>query len=321
MTKNKMFLCTVVALAFVAGSLSGCASTGQNLQTGDQKYNLVRPKLNSMSNNQVASIPGEIQTSKTLPEMTSDELEQMGDVLLSRGDLQMAFVRYDKSLQLNPDNTRVLYKKAFLYVLGGMYEEAIKGFKEVLKRAPGHALSYEGLGQAFFHIGKYDEAQMNFRKGIELNGNLWKAHNFLGIICDYDGTHETAVQEYAAAIRLRPDEGVLYNNLGISYAIAGRYEEAINAFHKALETEFSKRKIYNNLGLVLARLERYQQAFEAFRQESNEAQAYNNLGCVYLNEGKYKKAISCFEKAIAVSPGFYVKANQNLKKARMATLH
>jgi tetratricopeptide (TPR) repeat protein len=75
------------------------------------------------------------------------------------------------------------------------------------------------------------------------------------------------------------------------------------------------------LGLVLARLERYQQAFEAFRQESNEAQAYNNLGCVYLNEGKYKKAISCFEKAIAVSPGFYVKANQNLKKARMATLH
>jgi len=46
--------------------------------------------------------------------------------------------------------------------------------------------------------------------------------------------------------------------------------------------------------------------------------AYNNLGCVYLKQGEFDKAISCFEKAIEINPTFYIKAGENLRKARVA---
>ena len=47
---------------------------------------------------------------------------------------------------------------------------------------------------------------------------------------------------------------------------------------------------------------------------SDTAKAYNNLGCVYLSRGEYRKAAQSFNKAIEVSPKFYTKADENLKK-------
>lgn len=168
------------------------------------------------------------------------------------------------------------------------------------------------MGQAFFQMKRYDEAEKNFRKAIELDPELWQVHNSLGIIYDYKKRYDKAIHEYNTAISLKPDEGFLYNNLGVSHSLAAEYEKAINAFNKALETN------YNNLGMALSKLGRYQEALEAFRKGGNEAQAYNNLGCIYLEEGKFEKAITCFEKAIKINPAFYLRASENLKKARMA---
>lgn len=120
---------------------------------------------------------------------------------------------------------------------------------------------------------------------------------------------------------MRPHSGVLYHNLGVSYSQAGDYERAVNAFQKALENRYVDKKVYNNLGLALSKVGRHEEALEAFKKGGDIAQAYNNLGCVYLNEDKFEKAIKCFETAIELSPGFYAKANENLKKARIAALH
>jgi len=112
---------------------------------------------------------------------------------------------------------------------------------------------------------------------------------------------------------------VLYNNLGISLSLAGRYEESINAFKQALGAKGPKEKVYNNLGLVFAKTGRYDAALDALMKGSNSAKAYNNLGCVYLAQGEYRKAAQSFNKAIEVSPKFYTKANENLKKIVLET--
>jgi len=283
----------------MAGILSGCAAQEQNLRTQGRYNNLYEP-LNK----------------KTLPAMTSDELEKSGDAFLNRGNLPKALVQYEKSLQLKPDNIEVVYKKGMLFVIGGLNQDAIKEFQKVLKEESGHALAYKGMGQAFFQMKKYDEAKKNFQKALELDPGLWKVHNSLGIIYDYKEKYHLAIHQYNKAISLKPDEGFLYNNLGASYSLAGEYKKAINAFNKALETKYSKSKTYNNLGMALSKLGRYREALEAFRKGGNEAQAYNNLGCIYLEKGKFKKAITCFEKAIEINPGFYARASENLIKAR-----
>jgi tetratricopeptide (TPR) repeat protein len=56
---------------------------------------------------------------------------------------------------------------------------------------------------------------------------------------------------------------------------------------------------------------------EAFKKGGDEAKAYNNMGFVYLKMGERDKAIRSFEKAIEIRPTFYLKASENLKKAKM----
>jgi len=287
-------------ITLMAGILSGCASQEQNLRTQGRYENFY-----------------ESADKKTLPAMGSDEFERSGDALLSRGNLYKAFVQYDKSLQLDSDNIRVIYKKGLLFVIGGLNQDAIKEFQKVIKEESGHALAYKGMGQAFFQMKKYDEAKRNFQKAVDLDPGLWKAYNFLGIIYDYKKKYLMAIYNYNKAISLKPDKGFLYNNLGVSWSLTRDYEKAIDAFNTALETKYSKSKTYNNLGMALSKLGRYREALEAFRKGGNEAQAYNNLGCIYLEEGKFEKATTCFEKAIELNPGFYTRASENLKKARI----
>jgi tetratricopeptide (TPR) repeat protein len=315
---NRSFLLLAVILGVMAGSLFGCAVREQNARAWNDYRNLSKQQLSDFPGNRILSVVDDATGAKALPEMTGNEIERSGDLLLSRGDLSKAFVQYEKALQLKPDNIRVQYKKGLLFLLGRMNEDAIKEFQGVLEREPGYTLAYKGLGQAFFQVKKYDQAEENFQKAVELDPKLWKAHNSLGIIHDYRKRYDMAIQEYSAAISLRPDNGLLYNNLGVSYAMAGENEKAINAFNKALETKYSGSKVYNNLGLVLAKSGRYDEALEAFRKGGDEAHAYNNLGCIYLKQGEFDKAISCFEKAIEINPAFYIKAGENLRKAGAA---
>ena len=117
---------------------------------------------------------------------------------------------------------------------------------------------------------------------------------------------------------MRPHEGFLYNNLGVSHMLAGKYKSAIIDFYNALQHNYFNSKVYNNLGLALARAGQYEEALDAFRKGGNEAQAQNNLGCFYLAQDQYGKAVSSFEKAIEVNPTFYIKAKDNLEKAKIA---
>lgn len=318
--KASLFLLTTT-LGFLLVSVFGCASSSQNIRRGAEfESQSQNPTISNSRSAQPAPHQRNILPEEPL-QMSPEELERLGDIYLSRNNLHMAFVQYEKSLKLNPDDIRVRYKKGLVLTLGGLNGDAIKEFNGVLRKDPSYALAYEGLGRAYFQMKKLDEAERNLRKAIELNSGLWKTHNYLGLIYDYKRKHGLAIEEYVSAIRLNPHKGILYHNMGVSYAMAGDYERAINSFKTALENRYTDKKVFNNLGLAYCRVGRYEEALEAFKKGGDVAQAYNNLGCVLMKEGRFEKAIKCFEKAIELSPTFYAKANENLKKARMAILN
>ena len=101
------------AAALVASIAGGC-TTGKgfklSIETGgsEQKNMGVEQQTSFVSDE-----------TKPLPEITGDEYEQLGDTLLSKGNLYLAYVQYEKSLKLNPGTTRVEYKKGLALLLGG----------------------------------------------------------------------------------------------------------------------------------------------------------------------------------------------------------
>ena len=138
------------------------------------------------------------------------------------------------------------------------------------------------------------------------------------MVYDKQKRYPLAIREYNRAIRLRPQEGFLYNNLGVSHLLAGKYKNAVADFYNALQRNYFDSKVYNNLGLALARVGQYREALDAFRKGGDEAQANNNPGCIYMERDEYGKAVTCFEKAIEINPTFYIKAKDNLEKAKIA---
>jgi tetratricopeptide (TPR) repeat protein len=289
-----------VVLGLTVGTLSGCA-TSEKQTKEDGGYTAHYASANM-------SAP---------PITTAADYERLGDMYYDKDNLSNAFLQYEKSLKLEPDNFRVLYKKGLSLLAGGMEEEAVKEFQAVLKMRPDYALAYGGMGQAYFQMNKYQDGIKYLTKAIELDGTLWKPRNYLGIIYDRQKNHKMAIIEYKAGIEINPKVGLLYNNLGVSYSETGDYNQAISAFKSAIENKYDKSKVYNNLGLALSKIGKYQEALMTFKKAGDEAKAYNNLGCILLQQGDYKQAIDYFEKAINITPYFYDTAFDNLKKAKV----
>jgi len=252
--------------------------------------------------------------------LSSEQHEQVGDGYLRRNSPEMALMHYNKSIEMNGDNFDVRVKRGDLLVEQGLDEQALAEFNQVLERDSDHAIANESAGGVYFRAGLYSEAEVHLSKAVRLNPLLWRAHNYLGILYDRESNYDMAADHFASALDLHHGNGAdeIYNNLGVVHIARKQYGLAIDSFRRALKNGGVSARTYNNLGLALTRLGRLNEALESFKYAGGEAKAYNNLGYVLLTDDKPAKAVSYFEKAIELSPSYYVKAADNLKRARMA---
>ena len=278
----------------------------------------------------LAGCLGKTQNDKTFHELafgeegpvklTSEQHEQVGDGYMRRNKPEMAFIHYNRAIEQDAENLDVRVKKGELLVLQGVDEQALAEFNQVLKKDADHAIANESAGAVYFRAGLYDEAEAHLEKAVRLNPMLWKAHNYLGILYDRENNFDKASEHFSMALDLHHgnDTDEIYNNLGVVHIARKQYGLAVDAFRHALKNGGVDARTYNNLGLALTRLGRLEEALESFKYAGGESKAHNNLGYVLMTDGKPAKAIPYFEKAIELSPNYYVKAADNLKRARMA---
>lgn len=301
--------------------LFGCTTTGpstvSDMSRPEEHFFTAENQVEIKSPGKIHSLPKALDT-KPLPEATPAELEQSGDLMFMRDNLPMAYVNYEKCLELDPENLNVRYKKGLVLLAAGMSQDAVKVFEGILETNENFELAYEGLGRARFQARNYLEAEEYFKKALEINPDLWRSHSYLGMIYDYGQMYDEAVDQYLAAVRLKPEYGIIYHNLSVSYYLSGRHRSAINSFLRAIANGHTKPKTYNTLGLAYAKSGQYQQALDAFTKAGDKAKAYNNLGCFFMAKEEYKSAINSFEKALEISPEFYATASENLRLARAA---
>jgi Flp pilus assembly protein TadD len=282
---------SVLVFLLITGILmGGCSFAKTEQQDSFKEY---RKKLEM----QKAVLAKDEEKQITAPELGAEEYERIGNLYLAQGNMDLAFLQYDKALRADPSRIHIHYKLGRLFLEKGMPEEAGREFQEILKVTPNDALAHEGMGRVYFKQANFAEAEKSFQRAINLSNILWQAHNFLGIIYDRQGKFDLAISHYREAIALKPNSPMLYNNLGISLFLKRHYEEAVSAFKEALTLENSKKKIHNNLALALSKLERYEEAFEAFKKGGDEASAYYNLGNVYMRDGKVEEGMRVFEEA------------------------
>ncbi len=81
-------------------------------------------------------------------------------------DPKEKIARYQKVIELDPNDILGYYTLGDAYLENGMYREAVETFTRGLQIDPKHSSSYYGLGQAHQALGEVEKAKEVFKKGV-----------------------------------------------------------------------------------------------------------------------------------------------------------
>jgi len=143
----------------------GCAARNSQQDMFKEYRERLERQQAALANEEAASTKG--------PELSAEEYERLGDSYLRQGNMDMAFIQYNKALRLNPSQIGIRYKRGRLFLEKGLYEEAKNEFQEVLKAEPNHALAYEGMGRAYFSMQEFSEAEKSFLQAIKYDSTIF----------------------------------------------------------------------------------------------------------------------------------------------------
>lgn len=204
---------------------------------------------------------------------------QLASLLSDQGEVEEAARRLRALLAGSPDEPEQSDREVYLSLVQ-IYERHKRWVEAeaALKKAEELSLSESQLELVYFLRGalferqkKYDRAEEEFRKVLELNPDSAITLNYLGyMFADQNTKLEEAVKLLERAIELEPYNGAYLDSLGWAYYRLDRLEEAEVYLERALERVSRDPTIHDHLGDLyykLGRLRLAEKSWERSREE------------------------------------------------------
>jgi tetratricopeptide (TPR) repeat protein len=239
----------------------------------------------------------------------------MGQLLLEKGQPADAIAQYKKTLELNPGYAEAHYNLALALDQKGQVDAAISEYQKALEIHPDFVLARVNLGLVFMQSGRADEGMAQYEKALQTNPNYGLAHSRMGLALAQKGRLDEAIAQFQDAVANAPGLFEAHYNLGLALSQKGRLDESIEQLEAALAIDPASGDAHNNLGLALAQKGLMPEAIgeiqRALQLSPSLIGAHYNLGNAYLKIGQVNGAISEFETVVKMSPDF-VEAHNNL---------
>lgn len=171
------------------------------------------------------------------------------------GNIGMSYI--NRQLELTPDSALYIRRRAWMLRDMGQCEEALVEFKHSLALAESH-FTYEGLGKTLNNLKRHEEALECLRKAIELGGSetealvYWEGGSCLCSMGRYDEAEEWFLRGIEL-YREKPDDS-LYSKLNWMYRKIGAFEKARAICREAWEVGVKDEEDYDTDCLVLDQL-------------------------------------------------------------------
>ncbi len=153
-------------------------------------------------------------------------LSRLGQLYLSKGDLQQAIAYYQQELQLDPLSVSARNGLATAYSGEGRFADAEREFQRVLSIQQ-YIPAYDGLGLVAVRQHDFPRARKNFERAIQLDPNYAAAQLNLGVLCMQTGDVPCARTAFKAFL---------------AQASPAQYGEMIPKVHNALNTVLAQRQ-------------------------------------------------------------------------------
>jgi tetratricopeptide (TPR) repeat protein len=134
-----------------------------------------------------------------------------------------------------------------------LYKLSRTYYQRALRIHPGSADAHNNLGDLFYVMNNYPDAEEEYMMALKLNPDNAEYYNNLGLVYyglkNYDGAEE----KFSGAISLQPDFLEARNNLALVYLHRGMYQKALEQLEMLLSCGHNNAGVYFNLALVYLR--------------------------------------------------------------------
>jgi DNA-binding winged helix-turn-helix (wHTH) protein/tetratricopeptide (TPR) repeat protein len=141
---------------------------------------------------------------------------------------------------------------------------------------------------------RFDEAEQNFQKAIQLKPNYSTAHHWYGEALASAGRFEESLTALVRSQEFDPLSLPISTDLAQTFYFSRRYEECKNQLRKTLEMDPHFIRAHIVLGAALEQMGRYDEALEslthAVELSKNNSFAVSGLGHLYASMGKKSAA-------------------------------
>src|SRR5438876_1719056 len=140
-------------------------------------------------------------------------------------NLQHALVGYQRAIDLKPNYATAHHWLALGYATLGQFDPGIAEAKRAIELDPLSLIINADCSWIYFNGRRFDEAEAQARKTLEMDSRFFLAHYYLGATLQFKGQVAEAIPEFQTAFDLNHD---LYSlaMLGQAYARNGQKEEA-----------------------------------------------------------------------------------------------
>ena len=191
-----------------------------------------------------------------------NSLHLLGCIYKDRGQLQKAMESIQASILEDGSNPIPFVNLGKILMIDGQHENAVKLFKESLKRNQQIAETWFCLGNAQWKLDQSEDAKECYSKVLELNPTHGGAAGNLGLLLQEEGELEEAEMMLRKAVELKPDFAEAYLNLGNVLIDGGDAGEAIGCYRKAIALKSDLADAYFALGRALNELGQFDEVLE-----------------------------------------------------------
>ena len=179
---------------------------------------------------------------------------QLGLTLAQTGKVDEARKHLQELIASDPTDIRsylaygsVLSDAKDYAAMAANYDKAVEVIGPVTKRGDWTVFFQRGI--AYERLKKWDQAEPNFRKALELNPEQPQVLNYLGYsLVDMSHNLEEGLDMIRRAVEARPDDGYIVDSLGWAYYRMGRFDESVTELERAIQLRAGDATINDHLG-------------------------------------------------------------------------
>ncbi|OGW89447.1 MAG: hypothetical protein A3G33_02575 [Omnitrophica bacterium RIFCSPLOWO2_12_FULL_44_17] len=273
----------------------------------------------------------------------ADLLDFLGEIYMSRGDLDLAYQTWKQCMDLVPKHVGALVHIGILQLNEGKVDQAITIFNQASVADPENPLVLSGLAMISRSKGEFNKAIQLFRRALEQSPKQTKRGDLkiydidqpsfilgeMGLAYVQIKDFQRATSAIKQSCQMNPSMDC-HRQLGEMYFQMERWDECIRELSAVIQVKKDDVKLFGVLGVALAKKGDFQRAVSLFREGLNyatskgqKADLHRNLANLYssanqfeLAEREYLFAINSDSKNIDIYLGFvdlYIRNNMKPK--------